>query len=328
MGRAGFDMFSRPEEATANAGPGRFGIRGTTVGRAGINGFRLHEAEARVIEEDVLTIDIEDVGSFSLMWTPTSDTTQAAAYCIEDGILGDSGVPEQLAIAAGFAFTEGIVNTLSEIAHMAVCPQRTDVVRMRLTHPEVVSVRRRNVVMNSSCGVCGGREQLQDTVASCAPVSDMLRVTVADLTGIGSQMRNRQAIFDSTGGAHGAAIFDSALGMVAVAEDLGRHNALDKVIGYRFLAGLGFAGCGAFISSRISYEMVAKAARAGFEILAAISAPTSLAIEMAERSGITLCGFVRSGSAEVYTHPHRIIAAASAVSCHPLAHRQTSCDLF
>lgn len=321
MGKAEFDMFRKPGDATASAGEGRFGIRAAKVERAGTNGFRLHEAEARVIEEDVLTIDIEDVGSYSLMWTPTSDTTQAAAYCAEDGILANSGVPEQLAIAAGFAFTEGIVNTLSEIAYMAVCPQRTDVVRMRLTHPEIVSVRRRNVVMNSSCGVCGGREQLQDTVAGCEPVADTLRVTVADLNRIGSQMRNRQAIFDSTGGAHGAAIFDSALSVVAVTEDLGRHNALDKAIGYRFLGDQGFAGCGAFISSRISYEMVAKAVRAGFEILAAISAPTSLAIEMAERSGMTLCGFVRSGSAEVYTHPHRIIAASSPASCHPPAHR-------
>lgn len=323
MGKAEFDMFGKSGEAIAGAGQERYGIRATTVERAGIDGFRQRDAQTRVIEEDVLTIDIDDVGSYSLMWTPTSDNTQAAAYHLEDGILADSGASEQLAMAAGFAFTEGIVDTLSDIAYMAVCPERNDVVRMRLTHPEMVSVRRRNVVMNSSCGVCGGREQLQDAVISASPVSDVLRVTVADLILIGNQMRSRQAIFDSTGGAHGAAIFDSALGMVAVAEDLGRHNALDKVIGYRFLGGLGFGGCGAFISSRISYEMVAKAARAGFEIVAAISAPTSLAIETAERSGITLCGFVRSGSAEVYTHPHRIIAAPSAGSCQPLGRRRT-----
>ena len=92
-----------------------------------------------------------------------------------------------------------------------------------------------------------------------------------------------------------------------MAEDLGRHNALDKVIGYRFLSELGFDGCGVFISSRISYEMVAKSVRAGFEMIAAISAPSSLAIETADRFGITLCGFVRGEGAKVYTHPHRIL---------------------
>lgn len=276
------------------------------------DGTKLDAVDCQVIHEDVLTIEVEDVGSYALMWTPTQSSSQAVGYTIEDGVLAEGGIPETLALGAGFAFTEGIVSRLGDIANMSICPERPDIVRMRLTSPARVTVRRRNVIMNSSCGVCGGREQLAESMAGTELVPDTLRMTVADFELIREAMRRHQGIFGSTGGAHGAAAFGPDLKVVAVAEDLGRHNALDKVIGYRFLSGLGFAGCGVFISSRISYEMVAKSARAGFELVAAISAPSSLAIEMADRFGITLCGFVRGDSAKVYTHPHRIVAGSRA----------------
>jgi FdhD protein len=284
--------------------PGRFGIKATSAVRMAAEG--ISEAECQVIHEDVLTIEIEDVGAYSLMWTPTEDNSQSVGYTLEDGVLADAGVPEALALGAGFVFTEGIVNRLDDIAYMSVCPERPDVVRMRLLNPAGVAVRRRNVVMNSSCGVCGGREQIQNGIAVTVPVGDTLRMSLADFEPLRNTMHLHQDIFGSTGGAHGAVVFDASLKSVAVAEDLGRHNALDKVIGYRFLSGKGFAGCGVFITSRISYEMVAKSARANFEVVAAISAPSSLAIEMADRFGITLCGFVRDESVKVYTHSHRI----------------------
>jgi len=296
--------------------PGRFGIMAAPARRVNAGNLQQSCADTEVVHEDVLTIDIEGVGAYSLMWTPTVDNTRAAGFCLEDGILADDpvagagrlprGIPDSLALAAGFAFTEGIVDALDGIVSMAICPERPDVVRMRLRDPEAVEVRRRNVVMNSSCGVCGAREQLRDGSLGQARVPDTLRMATDDFSSICNAMQQRQNIFGCTGGTHGAAIFDVCMNVVATAEDLGRHNALDKVIGYGLLGGKGFAGCGAFISSRISYEMVAKAARAGLEILAAISAPTSLAIEVAERSGITLCGFVRHGRAEIYTHSHRI----------------------
>ena len=294
---------------------GRFGVKAATAEQVSADGFRRGCVETQVIHEDILTIDVEEVGTYSLMWTPTCDNTVAVGFCGEDGILtndddatlGEGEVPGSLALAAGFAFTEGIVDGLADIVNMSVCTERPDVVRVKLRDPQLVAVRRRNVVINSSCGVCGGREQLQDSEAGWAKASDILRVAIADLALIRDALQQRQNIFGCTGGAHGAAIFDDHLDVVAAAEDLGRHNALDKVIGQRFLMGLGFAGCGAFITSRISYEMAAKAARAGIELLAAISAPSSLAIEMADRAGITLCGFVRGGSGEIYTHPHRIV---------------------
>lgn len=294
--------------------PGQFGVKAASAAQLSADGTGRGAIECHVTHEDVLTIEIEDVGTYALMWTPTQDNTQPVGYTIEDGVLAKAGTPEALALAAGFAFTEGIVNRLSDIASMSICAERLDVVRMRLIDPASVTVRRRNVVMNSSCGLCGGRDQLAQGMASTAQVADTLRMTIADFDAVRETMRRQQGIFVSTGGAHGAAVFGSDLNVVAVAEDLGRHNALDKVIGYRFLSGQGFDGHGVFISSRISYEMVAKSARVGFELIAAISAPSSLAIEMADRFGITLCGFVRGNSTNVYTHPHRIVAPRSSFS--------------
>lgn len=290
--------------------PGRFGVKATSARRLAVGVD--DSVECQVIHEDVLTIEIEEVGTYALMWTPTEDNSQSVGYTIQDGLLADAGrVPELLALGAGFAFTEGIVNRLEDIAYMSVCPERPDVVRMRLVNPAGVAVRRRNVIMNSSCGICGGREQLESGMAVSERVGDTLRMSIADFEPVRTTMHLHQDIFGSTGGAHGAAVFEASLKAVAVAEDLGRHNALDKAIGYRFLSGQGFAGCGVFITSRVSYEMVAKSVRAGFEVIVAISAPSSLAIEIADRFGITLCGFVRDDSAKVYTHPHRIVMPAT-----------------
>ncbi len=269
-------------------------------------------AECKVVEEDVLTIDVEAVGSYALMWTPSMTNSGAVGYTVEDGILvGDETildcVPETLALAAGFSFTEGLIGSLADVKSMAVCASRSDVVVVTIARPEMAAVRRRNVVVNSSCGVCGGREQLEASISQSGECSDRLRVTIEDLATVRAHLQRRQTIFRHTGGTHGAILFDREMNILGVAEDLGRHNALDKVIGRRLLERKDFSGCGVFISSRLSYEMVAKAVRAGLEVIAAISAPSSLAIELAETHGITLCGFVRDERATVFTHPHRIM---------------------
>ncbi|NMF90104.1 formate dehydrogenase accessory sulfurtransferase FdhD [Aromatoleum petrolei] len=263
------------------------------------------EATCRVIDEDALTIDVEGVGRYMLMWTPADDDG-AVGFVAGEGVLGDEPVPERLTLAAGFAYSEGIIGGLADIATMAVCPDRRNVVRMRLHAPERVAVKRRDVVVASSCGVCGGREAIEDGFDDFAPVAARLRLAASELTALMAAMQRRQRLFRTTGGAHAAAVFSPQGGILAVAEDLGRHNALDKVVGECLLREMPLAGCGVVLSSRLSYEMVAKAARAGFELVAAVSAPTSLAIELAERAGITLCGFVRGASATIYTHPQRI----------------------
>lgn len=284
-----------------------FGVMSAPAEHRAEQGGRRPLPQCQVVREDVLTIEVEGIGTYSLMWTPTDEAPGDVGYTTQDGLLADGDIPEALALAAGFAFTEGIVDALSDIAAMWVCHERPDVVTLRLAHPDEAQVRRRNVVVNSSCGVCGGREQLFEGVTSVAPALDSMRLRIADLAQIRVGMQDRQRVFGATGGTHGAALFGPDLQLLAVAEDLGRHNALDKVIGRHLLAGRSFAGCGAFISSRVSYEMAAKAVRAGLEVLAAISAPSSLAIELAQRHGLTLCGFVRDDRAMIYAHPQRII---------------------
>lgn len=261
----------------------------------------------QVVREDVLTIEVEGIGGYSLMWTPTEEPPGDAGYSAEDGVLADGDIPEALALAAGFVFTEGIVDALSDIAAMWICRDRPDVVNVRLAHPEAATVRRRDVVVKSACGVCGGREQLFAGITCTATPTGEMLLRLSDLATIREDMHESQRVFAATGGTHGASIFGPDLRLLSVAEDLGRHNALDKVIGRHLLLGRSFAGCGAFISSRVSYEMAAKAVRAGLEVLAAISAPSSLAIELAQHHGLTLCGFVRDDRAMVYAHPQRIV---------------------
>lgn len=282
------------------------GVVTVAAERISAAGERRDAAACEVVQEDVLTLEVEQIGSYALMWTPTEAHPGATGYTAEDGVLADAGTPEALALAAGFAFTEGIVDALSDIAAMWVCPERPDVVNLRLADPERVAPRRRNVVVNSSCGICGGREQLAGRMQALPPVDDALRLTLSDLAAIRDEMQGHQLAYSRTGGTHAAALFDASLRIVAIAEDLGRHNALDKVIGYGLLGGSDLRGCGAFLSSRASYEMVAKAVRARLALLAAISAPSSMAVELAARQGITLCGFVREDRATVYTHPQRI----------------------
>lgn len=287
-------------------------------GARAVAAYRLPTAqdaeECWVVSEDALTIDVEAVGNYTLMWTATEDITQAVGFDAADGILGSTAVPEVLALAAGFAFTEGLIAGLDDIASLAVCADRPDIVRMQLRHPDRVDVARRNVVVTSSCGICGGRERLAGSLAEMPPVARTLRLSSADFRHFMAAMRQRQTVFTRTGGAHAAALFSADGRLQSFAEDLGRHNALDKVIGKGLLEGLNLRACIAVVSSRLSYELVAKAARAGIEVVAAVSAPSSLAIEVAQRCGITLCGFVRDQFATVYSHPERIDELAGAAA--------------
>ncbi len=253
-----------------------------------------------------MTIDVEGVGTYTLMWTPTDPVeADGLGYVDGDGLIGGS-TSGALALAAGFLFTEGIIRGMEDIHTMASCDKTPGVMRIQLKSPESVKTRRRNVVMTSSCGLCGSREVVEQNTFGLSDVADKMRLDARGFSQLMQEMLSHQAIFAETGGAHAAAIFSADGWIHAVAEDLGRHNALDKVIGATLLSGEDFTGKGALLSSRLSLEMVTKAVRAGLEIIAAVSAPTSLAIEVAERFGVTLCGFVRDQRATVFTHPHRI----------------------
>tara|TARA_R110002110_G_C13469795_1_gene720092 strand:+ start:382 stop:1326 length:945 start_codon:yes stop_codon:yes gene_type:complete len=272
-----------------------------------------------VIEEDTLTLDITGVGLYTLMWTPTMECSSAHGYTPEDGLLGDIDEPESLAIAAGFALSEGFIRRCSDLLSLSVCPQNRRVIRIQLSEPENVQANRKNVVINSSCGICGPRELLENDSSGLQPVGRRLTLPSQDISRLMSEMRSRQTLFSETGGCHGAAIFDQCGQILAVAEDLGHHNALDKVIGKVLLRRGELSGCGVILSSRISLEMVLKAIRAGLEIVLAVSAPTSLAILFAERYGLTVCGFVRGSRATVYAHPERLESVNPAVSSPSVA---------
>jgi FdhD protein len=271
-----------------------------------------------VVEEETLTIDVEGIGAYTLMWTPTEPVAAPCAFTPDDGVLAEGGVPEVLALAAGFAFTEGLFDRVEDIRSLAVCPDNRGVVRLALADPQRAQVRRRNVVVGSSCGICGGRERVEDVVRGIPPVGDNLRLDPGRLDGIMAAMRQRQAVWLATGGTHAAAIFDGDGRVLVMSEDLGRHNALDKAIGTCLLAGLPLAGCGTALTSRVTLEMASKAARAGLELVAAVSAASSLAIEVTERFGITLCGFVRNGRATAFTHGRRLLPAAAVPDCGQL----------
>ncbi|MHC4695228.1 MAG: formate dehydrogenase accessory sulfurtransferase FdhD [Planctomycetota bacterium] len=234
-----------------------------------------------VVVEDVLTIAIEGVGKLAVMCTP-SDTA---------------------ALAVGFLFAEGLIADADDIAELTY---RTDphVVTIRVVGSEPVTGGR-DLIMTSSCGLCGSPD-IDSLMAGLTPGKDTLRISPPTLRNVAQQMRDRQDLFAQTGGSHAAAIFSATGEIVAMGEDIGRHNALDKAVGKCLLDKRSLRERGVMLSGRSSLEMLAKAAQAGLEVVAAVSAPTSLAIEVAQRCNITLCGFVRADRATVYTHPHRI----------------------
>jgi FdhD protein len=165
---------------------------------------------------------------------------------------------------------------------------------------------KRNFFATSSCGVCG-KATLDQIAVRCPPVAAGPVVGRSIVVGLPNAMRGAQSVFDRTGGLHAAGLFDPAGRLIAVREDVGRHNAVDKLVGRAFLDGeLPLAGRILLVSGRTSFEILQKAAVAGVPIVCAVSAPSSLAVSVADRLGITLVGFLRGSSFNVYTHPGRI----------------------
>jgi FdhD protein len=269
-------------------------------------GTELKRQQFWLVTEDSLTINVVDVGDYTLMWTPTQALVPPLGYSPDMGICCDHGSTEALALALGFVFTEGIISSLNQIKMMSVCPDEPSIVRVTLFEPAKAVTYRKNIIMTSSCGVCGGREAINNSLNKLPKVGRVLTINSNKFPQLMKDMRCNQAVFEQSGGSHAAAVFNSFGNLMCSAEDLGRHNALDKVIGDCLLHDISMKGKGVLLSSRISLEMVTKAAMAGIEIIAAVSAPTSLAVKVAEQCGITLCGFVRGQRMTIYSHPQRI----------------------
>jgi FdhD protein len=223
---------------------------------------------------------------------------------------------EDRALAAGFLLSEGVVRTAADIGAVEHCrhpdhPDGHNVVDVYLLGElrsalDGILADRRKVLTNSSCGLCGRLtiDSLK-TRAAALPVSWTMAARVA--AGLPNRLRDHQRVFDGTGGLHAAALFTPEGVCDTSAEDVGRHNAVDKVIGQQLLDDrVPIAAHALAVSGRASFELVQKAWLAGIGLLCAVSAPSSLAIELADEGGITLLGFARDGGFNVYTHPARI----------------------
>ncbi len=280
------------------------GMRSLVVHRLDEGGLAPAQEGCWVVEEQALRIEVQDLGHYTLMCTPTG-STQASGYLPQDGVLGEAGAPGALALAAGFLLTEGLIDTIDQLASMAICPDSNSVVKVRLVDPACAHTTRRSGLVASSCGMCGSVEDVMEAGGSLG-VGNTLVLGAAQLQQCMQTMRAHQALFSRTGGTHAAALYGANGRLLALAEDLGRHNALDKVIGHCLLAGIPSAGGFVMLSGRVSLEMVTKAARAGIELVAAVSAPSSLAVEVAQRVGMTLCGFVRGNRLTAFTHADRL----------------------
>ncbi len=253
---------------------------------------RSEERRDLVAEEEPLEIQIGGASIAVVMRTPGHD--------------------EELAL--GFLATERVVESADDVVSIRHCstvsePEAEDnIVRAVLADHVAPPLERlrRNTYASSSCGICG-KATIAAALAEQTAVRDSgVRVDPAVLYGMPSTMRAAQAGFAQTGGVHAAGLFDAVGALAVLREDVGRHNAVDKVIGARLFARAPLAGHVLLVSGRVSFEIVQKAAAAGIEIVAGISAPTSLAVRYGEELGVTVIGFLRGETMNVYACAHRV----------------------
>jgi len=259
-----------------------------------------------IVVEDTLTIAIEGLGNYTLLWTPTASVHEGLAYTRDDGVLGGDNDSELLALVLGFMFSEGLITSLSEVVSMVICPDSHDLVEVQLEIVGDILLERRNVTITSSCGICGARDIIDNNPLQLQHLQCDTSIASAAIVRGMESMTTGQKIFQATGGSHAAAEMSEQGELVSICEDLGRHNALDKVIGKNILMKHNLNSSCVLLSSRLSLEMVLKSIKAGVQVVAAVGAPTSLAVEIAEAFGLTLCGFVRGQRLTVFTHPERI----------------------
>jgi FdhD protein len=227
-------------------------------------------------------------------------------------------------LAAGFLFTEGLIASRDEIETMRYCDlpeleeQQFNIVTVSLRRLFDPGVFQRNFYATSSCGVCG-KASIDQVEVLAAPLLAGPEVEGAVLERLPDVLRAAQDVFEETGGLHATGLFAPDGELVAIREDVGRHNAMDKLVGHELLADrLPASARVAVVSGRASFELVQKAAMAGIPILCAVSAPTTLAVDTAKRVGMTLVGFLRGGRYNVYSRPERIALVGRAKAGPPV----------
>mgnify|MGYP001090141634 CR=1 FL=1 len=214
-----------------------------------------------------------------------------------------------LELAVGFLRTEGLIGPGVAVVE-ADCRLRAGVAGVALSRPFDGSSLRRNFPATSSCGVCG-KATLDQVTSRRERIEPGPTVARATILGLAESLRAAQRAFDRTGGIHAAGLFDADGRLLAAREDVGRHNAVDKLVGRAFLDGdLPFSERILMVSGRTSFEILQKAAVAGAPIVCAVSAPSSLAVAVADQLGITLIGFLHDDRFNIYSHPGRVVASS------------------
>jgi FdhD protein len=268
-------------------------IARTSVLRLGPNGVR--RSPDRLAVEEPLELRVDGKPLAVTMRTPGHDVE----------------------LAHGFLLTEGVIGAVPDVSSARYCDSVDDEgkntynvldVALGAGVPPPDPGVERNFYTTSSCGVCG--KASLDAVrlkTRFSPAADPTVVPYSVLTSLPDRLRTAQRVFESTGGLHAAGLFTADGTLLVVREDVGRHNAVDKVLGWALLQGrIPAAGCVLMVSGRASFELTQKAVMAGVPMLAAVSAPSSLAVDLAEEAGVTLVGFLRGESANVYTGAARI----------------------
>ncbi len=270
------------------------------------NGLAVGKGSATVIGEEPLEIRVVDA---------TGESRQIAITMRTPG--------NDFELAVGFLVAEGIITDHSVVRSVAYCTkpigveQEYNIVTVALSIAVADDASRRSQPMSSSCGICG--TATLDAIELAIPSRLMNSavgvsrdalptMSVAEFVALPDRLRTSQGLFDRTGGVHAAGLYRFDGTPLAVREDVGRHNAVDKCVGWATLAKCeDLSDVVLFVSGRISFEIVQKAAMSGIALLGGVSAPTSLAIDAADRFGMTLAGFVRNGQATVYSHPGRLV---------------------
>lgn len=269
----------------------------------------VHKISGESLTESPDLLAVEEPLEIRLGFGPVDDRQQRPVSVT----MRTPGHDEELAM--GFLFTEGIIQKPTDIVSCRHCVQDANkegnILRVEL-HPDVVvdwSRLERNTFTSSSCGLCG--KATIDAVMALTPGPIIGNFSVAPplLHALPERVRQTQRAFAHTGGLHAAALFDATGKLLIVREDIGRHNALDKLIGAAFWQNwLPLSGFGIFLSGRIGVELVQKSWLAGVPMLAAVGAPSSLAVQMAKEAQMTLAGFVRDSRFNLYSEPARVLS--------------------
>jgi FdhD protein len=276
------------------------------VTRISLDASEPTERADHLAAEEPLGIRIDGQAVSLTMRTPGDDIDLTAGFLVSEGIIASAADIVSIRICDGQqcghdhrAIDDGRDEEVGNIADVALRPGLS-----------VLPGLRRSFLTSSACGVCG-KASIEDlhVPGRFDLFQDRVQVTAAVLAGLPDALRDAQRVFDRTGGLHAAGLFTADGELLIVREDVGRHNAVDKVVGWALQAGrLPLAGCVLLVSGRASFELVQKAVLAGIPVLAAVSAPSSLAAELAADAGLTLVGFLRGQSMNVYSGAERVTA--------------------